>query len=439
MKKKQQQAIYEKMHKNTVYSKDAIKPAFRRPKVSNNMYYEDFYDDDFEIEKPHKKIKVVNPNACPLYKKCGGCQLQQFTYAEQIDYKQNLVNKHLKKFGNVSPIISMASPYNYRNKVQSAFAEEKNGRIIAGVYQSRTKHIVDTHRCMLENKLASKIIYTIKNDMKDFKITPFNPYKGSGQIRHILVRVAEGTGEVMVVLVCVSPILPNAKHFVRHLVSAFPQIKTIVLNVNKDYDGLMLSKHEKVLYGPGYIIDKLCGKKFRISSDSFYQVNSIQTKKLYNTAIDMAGLSGKENVIDAYCGVGTIGIIASDKASRVLGIELNKDAISDAKYNAQLNNIKNIEFVADDATDFMLEMANNNERCDVLFMDPPRSGSTPDFLNSAIKLAPKKIVYISCNVETQARDIPLLIDGGYRVQKIQPVDMFPHTRHIEAIIMMTRV
>lgn len=381
--------------------------------------------------------KKGNPNACPLAKKCGGCQLQNMTYEEQLHWKQGRVISLLGKFHRVSPIIGMEEPYHYRNKVQAAFGTTARGQIISGVYQSSTHKIVTVDSCMTEDKKADEIIVTVRNLLKSFKIMPYNENSGKGFLRHVLVKRGFATNEIMVVLVGATSVFPRKNHFVNALLKAHPEITTIILNVNPHFTSLVLGEREEVLYGKGTIEDILCGCKFRISARSFYQINPVQTEKLYNTAIEFAGLTGKETVLDAYCGIGTIGMVASKHAGKVIGVEVNPDAVKDAIYNAKNNNIENIRFYCDDAGKFMVGMAKENHKVDVVLMDPPRAGSDIPFLKSVITLAPEKVVYISCNPETQARDLRTLVNAGYKVRKIQPVDMFPHTNHIETVVLLT--
>ncbi len=376
-------------------------------------------------------------NACPFYKKCGGCQLQNMTYDEQLSFKMAKTIKNLGRFGHVEEIIGMEKPYHYRNKVQAAFGYSR-GRIISGVYQSSSHNIVPVEKCMIEDEKADEIIRDIRNLLPRFRLTSYNEDTGRGFLRHVLVKRGFATNEIMVVLVSGTNIFPKKDEFVRELLSEHSEITTLIWNINGSKTSLVLGEKETVLYGKGYITDILCGKKFRISAKSFYQINPLQTEILYGKAMEFACLTGKERVFDAYCGIGTIGLVASDKAKEVIGVELNSQAVRDAKNNARLNGIENISFYCDDAGDFMVAMAEEREKADVLFMDPPRAGSDVKFLKSAVILSPKRIVYISCNVETQARDLAYLCKNGYRVEKIQPVDMFPHTNHVECVVLLSQ-
>lgn len=374
---------------------------------------------------------------CPVYKKCGGCQLQNMDYQRQLQWKQNLCEKLLGSFGKVERIIGMEYPYNYRNKVQAAFGTDRNRKIISGVYQSSTHRIVPINSCMTEDKKADEIIVSIRKLMIAFKFTTYDEVTRRGFLRHVLVKRGFSTGEIMVVMVAGTPIFPAKNNFIRELLKLHPEITTIVMNVNNKFTSMVLGQQEKVLYGKGYIVDELCGCKFRISAKSFYQINPVQTEILYGKAMEFAGLTGEEMVLDAYCGIGTIGIIAAKKAGSVLGIEINADAVKDAKNNARANNLKNINFYNADAGEFMVEMAKYDEHTDVVFMDPPRAGSDEAFLKSVCTLNPKKVIYISCNPETLARDLKYL-KKHYRINKIQPVDMFPMTNHVETVVEMVK-
>ena len=292
--------------------------------------------------------------------------------------------------------------------------------------------------CFLENQKSTAIIRTIKNLLRSFKIKTYDEDTGYGLLRHVLVRTGYQTGQIMVVLVLGSPILPSKNNFVKALLKEHPEITTIVVNVNNRNTSMVLGDKEQVIYGKGYIEDVLCGKVFKISPKSFYQVNPVQTEKLYGTAIEYAGLTGKETVLDAYCGIGTIGMIASDKAKRVIGVELNSDAVRDARTNAKINRIENIELYNKDAGEFMVQLAEQGEKIDVVFMDPPRAGSDEAFLSSVVKCSPKRVVYVSCNPETLARDLKYLIKNGYKVKKMRGTDMFPHTNHCETVVKLEK-
>lgn len=381
---------------------------------------------------------VNNTRICPVSRKCGGCQLMNLTYQEQLKFKQAKVVKLLSGFHRVSSIIGMDEPFHYRNKVQAAFGRTRGGEIISGIYQSSTHKIVKTDSCLIEDEKADEIILTVRRLIKSFKLTVYDERNSRGFLRHVLVKRGFSTNEIMVVLVTGTPQFPSKNDFIKALLKAHPEITTVVQNVNNKFTSMVLGDRETVLFGKGYIEDVLCGCRFRISPKSFYQINPVQTEVLYGKAVEFAGLTGKERVIDAYCGIGTIGIVASKGAGEVLGCELNPDAVRDARINAKINDIENIKFFCADAGEFMLSMKENNEKCDVLFMDPPRAGSDRKFLSSAVHLSPEKIVYISCNPETQQRDLFYLTKNGYKVKKIQPVDMFPYTNHVETVVLLCK-
>ena len=385
-----------------------------------------------------KREKPQLPEKCKVWKKCGGCQYQGVSYTEQIKIKQKNMNKLLKKYGNVKPIIGMENPFYYRNKVHAVFDRDKKGNVICGTYEAGTHRVVPVEECMIEDKISQEIIRAIRDMLKSFRIKTYDEDTGYGLLRHVLVRRGFSTDEIMVVLVVASPIFPSKNNFVKALRKKFPQISTVVLNVNDKKTSMVLGERDIVLYGKGFIRDRLCGCTFRISPQSFYQVNPVQTELLYKTAIEYAGLGRKEQVIDAYCGIGTIGLVAAGKAREVIGIELNKNAVRDAIVNARENKITNARFYQGDAGEFMEGMVSEGERADVVFMDPPRTGSTEKFLTSMVKLGPSRIVYISCGLDTLARDLEFFQNNGYGTRKIQPVDMFSFTEHCEVVCLLTK-
>lgn len=375
---------------------------------------------------------------CSVSKKCGSCQYQGIPYKEQLAAKQKKMGKLLKKFGKVKPIIGMEDPFYYRNKVHAVFDRDRKGNIICGTYEAKTHKVVSVEDCMIEDKTSQEIIRTIRDMLKSFKIKTYDEDTGYGLLRHVLVRRGFTTNEIMVVLVVGSPVFPSKNNFVKVLRKKYPQIATVVLNVNDKKTSMVLGERDIVIYGKGFIRDTLCGCSFRISPQSFYQVNPMQTEILYKTAIEYAGLGRKEIVIDAYCGIGTIGLVAAKRAKNVIGVELNPDAVHDARINARENKIINAHFYQGDAGEFMEKMAENGECADVVFMDPPRTGSDKKFMSSVIKLGPSRIVYISCGPETLARDLEYLTKYGYEVRKIQPVDMFSFTDHCENVCLLTK-
>ncbi len=375
---------------------------------------------------------------CRYAETCGGCQLQNLTYPEQLAFKQRKVEALIGKFGPVAPIIGMKEPWHYRNKVQTAFSFSQERGIVSGIYRTFSHKIVPVSHCLIEDEVAGGVIRTIRELMPEFKITAYDERTGTGFLRHVLVKRGFATGEVMVVLVAAETIFRLQKPFLKKLLELHPEITTVVFNLNDKFGPVVLGDQEKVIYGKGYIEDILCGLTFRISAKSFYQVNPVQAAVLYTTAMRYAALTGKERVLDAYCGIGTIGMIASKQAGSVLGVELNRDAVRDAIANAKRNGIQNCWFTQGDAGDFLHDMAKERESVDVVFLDPPRDGSDRKFLFSLLAVRPKRIVYLSCGPESLARDLQVLTDGGYSVKNVQPVDMFPHTDHVECVVLMSR-
>ncbi len=390
------------------------------------------------VQKRGNDNKKKEGTACKVAKKCGGCQYQGVPYEKQLSEKQKAVRQLMQPFCKTAEITGMQDPYHYRNKVHAVFARKKDGTIISGVYEEGTHRVVPVEACQIEDKKADAIINDIRGLLKSFKIKTYNEDTGYGLLRHVLIRRGFTTGEIMVVLVLGSPVMPSKNNFVKALRKLHPEITTVVLNVNDKRTSMVLGDRETMIYGKGYIEDVLCGLTFRISSKSFYQINPVQTEKLYGKAMELAGLTGKERVIDAYCGIGTIGMVAAKSAKEVIGVELNPDAVRDAIKNAKRNQMKNIRFYQDDAGRFMEKMAAKGEKADVVFMDPPRSGSTEQFMKSAVTLAPQKIVYISCDPQTQARDLKYLTKHGYKAMGAYPYDMFPFTKHAENIVLLVK-
>lgn len=382
--------------------------------------------------------KPKNEKACPVIKRCGGCRYQDISYKKQLEIKEKQVRELLKPFCRVYSIVGMDNPYHYRNKVHAVFDRQTDGTIISGVYEEKTHRVVPVDDCLIEDEKADAIIRDIRGMLRSFRIKTYDEDTGYGLLRHVLVRRGFSTGEIMVVLVLGSPILPSKNNFVKALRKLYPEITTIIINVNNKKTSMVLGEKETVIYGKGYIEDVLCGQTFRISPKSFYQVNPVQTEKLYAKAIELAELTGKERVIDAYCGIGTIGICAADRAKEVIGVELNRDAVRDAVRNAKTNGKKNVTFYTADAGKIMVQMAEQGEHANVVFMDPPRSGSDETFMSAVVQLHPERIVYISCNPETQARDLKYFTSHGYRAQGTYPFDCFPFTAHTEVIVNLSR-
>lgn len=422
---------------------------------------------------------------CSVARKCGACQQVQVPYAQQLAAKDERLAQlfaGLAPADALRPILGMEHPYYYRNKVISPFvpgkklpgAPARNGQrepvgrgrgrggsggnganarrnqgqrreILCGMYAAGTHRIIPNDECLVENQQAKQAILAVKRLMPKFGLEPYNEDTGAGFLRHAVVRVGHTSGEVLLTLVTNAPDFPASRAFCRELVRRCPFVTTVVQNVNLRQTNVILGEEERTLYGPGFILDKLCGLSFRISSQSFYQVNAVQTEVLYRQAIELAGLTGTEAAIDAYCGTGTIGLVAAKHgAARVIGVESVASAVRDAQQNARHNGVENATFMTADAAELMRDLAQGagsfslDPANTVLFMDPPRAGSSEAFLRAAATFAPARIVYISCKPETQVRDIALLKEHGYRVTAVQPVDMFPHTDHIESIALLTK-
>ena len=339
----------------------------------------------------------------------------------------------------VRPIIGMEEPYHYRNKVHAVFGLDRKNNPISGIYKEGTHRILPVDSCLIEDQKADEIIVTIRSMLRSFKIRVFDEDTGYGLLRHVLIRRGFTTGEILVVLVTASPVFPSKNNFVKALREKHPEITTIVQNINGRSTSMVLGDKEHVLYGKGYIEDVLCGLRFRISSRSFYQINSAQTEKLYAKAIELAELTGNETVLDAYCGIGTIGLIASKHAGKVIGVELNQDAVRDAVQNAKKNGITNAQFFCNDAGRFMSHMAARGESADVVFMDPPRSGSTEEFIDAVALIQPKRVVYISCGPDTLARDLRMFAKHGYKAKEAWPVDLFGWTEHVETVVLLSQL
>jgi len=368
---------------------------------------------------------------CPVYKKCGGCQMD-IPYPAQLSYKQRITRELLGRFGRVSPIVGADEPEHYRCKVSAAFGFFR-GRVISGIWQSSGEKLAAIDSCMLEDERASRVVLTIRKLLPKFRLRTYDSRTDEGFLRFVTVRIGKNTGEMLVALGTGDGQFPSKKDFIAALVAECPEITTVVRCVSTGRLNLVLGEKEEVLHGPGFIRDRICGKTFRISARSFFQINPLQAEKLYSAAVEMAGLTGSETVIDAYCGVGSIGMIASGGAKSVLAAEIVDQAVKNAEENIRENGIENMRVFRADAGEFMAELAAEGAEIDVVFTDPPRAGCSKKFLGSLVSLKPKKIVYISCSPETQARDLGYLTKHGYRVDAIRPFDMFPYTRHIECI------
>lgn len=387
------------------------------------------------------QIKKNTPAPCKLAARhCGGCPLLAMPYPEQLSLKQGQVQALLGGFGRVEPILPAPEPWHYRNKAIATFAPGPRGKLTCGIYAEGTHQVLPAEDCLLQAEILNKTIAAALSAANACHWPAFDEDTGEGLVWHLLLRCGRVGGQVLVTVVTARPVLPGSRNFVTALRKLAPWVTTVVQNINPRKTSAVLGYQEKdkVLFGPGHILDTLCGLQFAISARSFYQVNPAQTERLYGKALEYAGLTGRETVLDAYCGIGTIGLCAAAHAGQVVGVELNTAAVRDAAANARRNHITNAKFLCADATEWMRGAAAEGFAPDVVFLDPPREGSTPACITAIAAMRPQKIVYVSCNPETLARDLTQLAKAGYRPQNIQPVDMFPHSRHCEICVELSR-
>lgn len=375
--------------------------------------------------------------------KYGGCQLHHMSYEGQLQFKQNLVEQTLTRIGklqdvNIHPIIGMEQPFHYRNKAQVPVGE-RNGRLITGFYKPRTHEIIDTDESVIHMEAINDAIKIVKEICSELGVAAYNEEAHTGVLRHIMARFGRKTDELMIVLITRTEKLPHRKEIVEKIVAALPNVKSVVHNVNPKRTNVILGERTQVLWGQNVIYDYIGNVKFAISPRSFYQVNSVQTQVLYDKALAYAGLTGEEIVFDAYCGIGTISLFLAQQAKKVYGVEVVPDAINDAKKNADLNGITNVEFTVGEAEVVIPNWAEEGIHADVIVVDPPRKGCDAALLKTIIEMKPKRVVYVSCNPATLARDLGILEAGGYQTLEVQPVDMFPMTMHVECVVLMSRV
>ena len=368
---------------------------------------------------------------CPVYKKCGGCAYINTEYADQLKNKKEYIQSLFPK-NNVEPVIGMKEPYHYRHKIYATFSHNRDGVIKCGMYEENTHKVIDTKMCLIQHVKANDILRDMCSLATKMHIESYDEDTGRGVLRHAYIRISHATNDVLLTIVIGSKNLPGSNAFVKEMVRMHPEIKSIVLNHNSDDTSMVLGKKNHVLYGKGFIEDEIMHTRFRISTNTFYQVNPVQTEKIYSTAIQMAQLKSTDTVLDMCCGIGTISLIAAKKASFVLGVEINEDSIRDAIGNAKRNGIKNAQFIACDSEEFIEQLEDSPN---VVFLDPPRNGFTEKFMKQLDHLKSDKIVYISCNPSTQARDIAFL--KHYQIKKIVPVDNFPFTKHVETVVLLS--
>lgn len=386
-----------------------------------------------------ESIYRVEPT-CPIYKACGGCHLQHISNEGQQYFKTKRVKDCLERIGKcnveVKPCLMMEEPWHYRNKVQVPVGYQ-DGRLVTGFYKQHSNDIIPYNACHIQNEIANEITNRCRELLEQYHITSYNKVSKKGNIRHILTKYGYHSKEIMLVFITTQITFPHIKEIKETLLKEFPMIKTIIQNINQRTDNVILGDKEIVLYGKGYIEDTLLDNTFKISLKSFYQVNPIQVEKLYSTAIAFANVKKEDIVIDAYCGIGTISLSVAKHVNQVLGVEIVPQAIEDAKENAKINKIDNVEFTCIDAGEYMTSLAKDKKHIDVVFVDPPRKGCSTQFLDALVELQPSKVIYVSCDVATQARDIAYLQDKGYQADICQPCDMFPHTYHIESIVRLS--
>lgn len=392
---------------------------------------------EIKERSPHR----VNP-VCPVEKDCGGCQIQNINYAKQLEIKKNKVESSIERIGKLEGILihdtlGMDIPFNYRNKAQFPVGKEK-GQSLIGFYKKGTHHIVDLDSCKIQHSINDKIVKLFKNFIEKNKVSIYDKKTGKGILRHILTRVSYASGDLMVVIITNGTKLPFRDEIVRVLTKEIPEIKSIIQNVNSKKTNIILGRECKILYGQDKIVDYIGDLKFEISPLSFFQVNSFQTKILYDKALEYAGLSGNETVFDIYCGIGSISLFLAQKAKKVYGIEVIDAAIRDAENNARLNNMDNTEFFVGKAEELVPKLYKKGLKADVVVVDPPRKGCEKVVLETIAMMNPERIVYVSCKPSTLARDLKILDELGYRTVEIQPVDMFPHTTHVETVALIEK-
>lgn len=395
-------------------------------------------------------IEVIEPSVsritpvCPIADKCGGCQIMHMNYAKQLEYKENKVRSCLERIGGfknipMEPICGMDNPYYYRNKSQYPVGRGKDGKPIIGFYAGRTHSIIDTEHCYIGAEVNTPIIKFMRSFIEEYNIEPYNEKEHTGLLRHILIRVGFKTGEIMVCLVINGNNIPHRDKLIEGL-TKISGMKSICLNINTSKTNVILGEKIKVIWGEPYITDYIGSIKYRVSPLSFFQVNPVQTEKLYNIALDYADLNGNEEVWDLYCGIGTISVFLAQRAKKVYGVEIIPQAIEDARTNAKLNEINNVEFFTGAAEDILpSKYKEENISADVIVVDPPRKGCEKNLLDTILSIAPKRIVYVSCDPATLARDIKYLCEKDYEIRKIRPVDLFGHSVHVECVALMSRI
>lgn len=396
-------------------------------------------------------MEIITPSpyrvdpVCSVARQCGGCQLQHCSYKKQLEFKENKVKNCLERIGKLEgfemePIIGMEEPYYYRNKAQYPVGKNKEGQVVMGFYAGRTHSIIDTPHCYIQAKENDKILPVIRSYMEKYHVEPYDEATHTGLVRHVLTRVGYTTKEIMVCLVINGTKIPFEEELVNEL-KKIEGMTSITININQQKTNVILGNELVTIWGTDYITDYIGDIKYQISPLSFYQVNPVQTKKLYQTALDYAGLTGEEIVWDLYCGIGTISLFLAQKAKQVYGVEIVPEAIKDAKQNAQINNIENAEFFVGAAEEILPQKyaeSKGKMKADVIVVDPPRKGCDEALLETIVKMQPKKVVYVSCDPATLARDLKYLVENGFSVEKVRACDMFSETTHVESVTLLQR-
>ena len=393
------------------------------------------------------KLLVPSPDrieaCCPVARQCGGCQIQSMSYPAQLRFKENKVRNNLMRIGKfenppMEPIIGMDTPFRYRNKAQFPIGYSRDGRRIAGFYAGRTHAIIECEDCLLGAEVNQEILETVLSHMEQFQIEPYEEQTGKGLLRHVMTRVGHSTGEIMVCLIVNGTKLPHEEALITAL-TRIPGMASITLNTNTEKTNVIMGRKQRLLWGRPYIEDTIGAVRFRISPLSFFQVNPLQTEKLYGKALEYAGLTGEETVWDLYCGIGTISLFLAQRAKKVCGVEIVPAAIEDARKNAALNGFTNAEFFVGKAEEVLPEKYKTEGiTADVIVVDPPRKGCEESVLTTMIQMQPKRIVYVSCDSATLARDLKYLCENGYTLQKCCPVDMFGNSVHVETVVLLSQ-
>jgi len=421
-----------------VFVHDALPGEFVVAKVTQTKKK---YAHAIVVKHIHKSENRVEP-PCPIFEKCGGCQIQHMDYKAQLEFKTALVSSNLKKIAKLEnpPVldtIGMENPLRYRNKTQIPFSRQ-DGKVVAGFYEGRSHHIVDMDSCLAQTEEADAIINMMKQLCEELGIFPYDERSHAGILRHVVVRTGFNTGEIMIILVTKTCDLPNQMALVKRLKAEFPKIVSVAHNINPRKTNVIFGDETCIIYGKPYFKDTLDGIKFLISPRSFYQVNPIQTEVLYNKVVEFAAIAPTDVVFDAYCGIGTITLFLARHAGHVFGVEIIPEAIQDANKNAELNAITNVTFECGKSEEILVKKLKSGEKPDVVVVDPPRKGLAPEFVDAIIKARPPKLIYVSCDSSTLARDVKLLVEGGYELEIVQPVDMFCHSSHVECVALMSR-